>query len=165
MFNWLNRLLGSHDSSPSIEPTTTVHISPTLAFQFEPQKTMAQLTEAGRTQLRTCMSCHKRTPFPIDTPPFGLALVCQHCRAPLISVDTESNTVSPERLQKSFGYRNRCLVHAACPWCRKNNYAITAPANCRIGGLADRKPQNPNAVFRMQIDCVHCGTDFWMEWD
>jgi hypothetical protein len=47
-----------------------------LAFAMEPRKTMAELITVGRAELRTCRSCHKKTPFPTDTPPCAIALVC-----------------------------------------------------------------------------------------
>ena len=105
------------------------------------------------------------TPFPIDTPPCGLVLICQCCGAPLTHIDSKTDNVPAKFIQSVFGYHNRCLVNAACPWCHKIVYAITAPANCRLGGYVGREQENPNALFRMEIDCVHCGKNFWMEWD
>jgi len=56
--------------------------SAALEFSMEPRKTMDELTAAGRAELRTCSSCRKQTPFPIDTPPCAIALICQHCALP-----------------------------------------------------------------------------------
>ena len=139
--------------------------SAALEFAMEPRKTMSQLAAEGRTKLRTCAACNELTSFPIDTPPCGIAIICEHCGAPLMRVNPESDHVRPELVRAALGYQNRCLLNAACPWCGKRNNAITAPANCSSGGYADREPQNPHAIFRMQVDCVHCNEEFWMEWD
>ena len=153
---------------PTIEtrPTEFSRNSAALEFAMEPRKTMAELTAEGRAELRTCRSCCDKTPFPTDTPPCGIALICQHCGAPLMPVSSELDHVRPELVSRVFGYRNRCLLHAPCPWCRKTNYAITAPANCISGSYyVISEPQNPQALFRIQVDCVHCNKEFWMEWD
>jgi hypothetical protein len=139
--------------------------SAALEFAMEPRKTMAELTAEGRAELRTCTSCYKKTPFPTDTPPCAIALICQHCGAPLIRVSPELDHVRPELVNRVFGYRNRGLLHVNCPWCNKKNYAITAPANSvSISHYVTKEPQNPQALFRMQVDCVHCKKEFWLEW-
>jgi hypothetical protein len=137
-----------------------------LEFGMEPRKTMAELLAEGRAELRACLSCHNETPFPTNTPPCGIALICQHCGVPLMSISPALDFVRPELVNWQFGYMNRCLLHVPCPWCMKTNYAITAPANCAGRCYyAIVKPQNPAAIFRMQVDCVHCKKEFWMEWD
>lgn len=156
----------SETTNGETKPAKFPRNSAALEFAMEPRKTMAELTAEGRAELRTCMSCHKKTPFPKDTPPCAIALICQHCGAPLMPVSPELDYVRPELVSRVFGYRNRGLLHVACPWCMKKNYAITAPANSVSGNYyAISEPQNPQALFRMQVDCVHCKKEFWLEWD
>jgi len=150
------------ETKPNIFPRN----SAALEFAMEPRKTMTELTAEGRTELRICRSCHKETPFPINTPPCAIALICQHCSAPLMSISPELDYVRPELVSMVFGYRNRGLLHVHCPWCMKKNYALTAPANCVSRPYyAISEPQNPQALFRMQVDCIHCQKEFWLEWD
>ena len=155
MLQWIRRVLGL----PLRVPTSG------MGFSWEPYKTMAQLTEEGRTRLTTCMACHAQTPIPTDLPPSGLSLVCQHCLAPLVHVSEESDSVRAELIQRVFGWWNRCLIHARCPWCNEINYAIAAPANCRYGGHVERDFRHPNVAFAVQTACGHCGKGFCVEWD
>jgi len=157
---------GSEAKIGETKPAKFPRNAAALEFAMEPRKTMAELTAEGRAELRTCSSCHKQTPFPIDTPPCAIALICQHCGAPLMSISPELDYVRPELVSQVFGYPNRGLLHVFCPWCKEKNYAITAPANCVSSNYyVISEPQNPQALFRMQVDCVHCQKEFWLEWD
>jgi len=161
----LKPALDSTDASTKHSPSKYPRDYAASKFAMEPRKTMAELTAEGRAELRTCMSCHKKTPFPTDTPPCAIALICQHCGAPLIRVSPELDYVRPELVNRVFGYQNRGLLHANCPWCNKKNYAITTTANSLfINYYVCSEPQNPQALFAMQVDCVHCNNEFWIEW-
>ncbi len=165
------RLENGHEATPGSVPsgeTFIFHYPRNLAaeeFAMEPRKTMAELTAAGRAELRTCGACHQQTPFPTDTPPCGIALICQNCGAPLMHINPDLDHVRPEIVKEVFGYQNRGLLNVACPWCNNKNYAITAPANSVLGTYyVDIEPRHPQPLFLMQVDCVHCEKEFWIEW-
>ena len=157
--------LDSTDVSTKHSPSKYPRDYATSAFAMEPRKTMAELLAVGRAELRPCRSCHKKTPFPTNTPPCAIALVCQNCGTPLMPITSELDYVRSELVSSVFGYHNRGLLHVNCPWCMKKNYAITTTANSVfMNYYVSSEPQNPHALFAMQVDCVHCNNEFWLEW-
>jgi hypothetical protein len=128
-----------------------------------------KVSSSEETQLIICQTCHKQTPVPISDPPFGTPLRCVHCQSSLVSVSEPEQgsplATSSELLHLSYGYSGRYLDHPHCPWCQKINYSIVFPAKGRsIGWYAVREPENPQA-FRIEIKCMHCDKDFYVEWD
>jgi hypothetical protein len=119
------------------------------------------------TKLTTCTVCHKQTPFPEQEAPWGTALICVNCHAPLIRPSDPDNplSTSPERLKMFYGLLERGLEHPQCPFCRKINYAIVFPAKgMTLGWYAITEPENPSG-FRFKVVCVNCNKDFYVEWD
>lgn len=117
----------------------------------------------------TCMACHKRTPVPASTPPFGTAIICVNCHNPLIRPSGQEVSsplpTSATLLHGVYGYSGCYLDHPRCPRCRKLNYSIVFPEKGQfLGWYAVEKPENPQA-FRITVKCLHCDKDFYVEWD
>lgn len=118
------------------------------------------------TKFTTCMACHKQTPLPEREAPWGTALICVNCQAPLIQHDLHNPLpTSPERLKLFYGLLERGLEHPRCPYCKKINYAIIFPAKgMTLAWYVVTKPENPSG-FWFKVVCVHCNKDFYAEWD
>lgn len=119
------------------------------------------------TELITCMACRKRTPLPKRDAPWGSAVICINCHAPLMGSEDPEQPLStlPERVEKVYGMSGRGLEHPRCPFCNKINYGIVFPARgMSLGWYAVKEPENPKG-FSFKVACIHCNTIFHVEWD
>jgi hypothetical protein len=106
--------------------------------------------------------------MPAETPPFGTALVCEHCHSPLITTMAKSGlplSTPAEVVRKHTGFSGRCLIHPACPHCGKTNYCIVAPASGRETPWSARAEADSADAFSLSLICVECGEPFVVEWD
>lgn len=121
-----------------------------------------------RTRQANCVFCFKPTPIPVGNPPFGTALVCAHCRRPLVSRTTAAGTplsIPADELRRTTGYSGRCLIHPCCPWCGAINYAIVAPAAGRATPWSAQKTRQQADAYALTVTCTECRKEFQVEWD
>lgn len=124
---------------------------------------------ASAEDMTTCLVCHERTLLPQKDPPWGTALACMHCHAPLIGgsqPEEESPlSISAQTLEKTYGMTGRALEHPRCPFCGKINHAVVFPARGQsIAWYAVEDLPDP-ARFSFPVHCVHCDKDFHIDWD
>jgi DNA-directed RNA polymerase subunit RPC12/RpoP len=118
----------------------------------------------------SCSSCHAKITLPRKTPPFGTALVCPTCKAPIQTVhkDSEGSLVgwNPHQVDMIFGYQTCSIEHPRCPWCSKIVYAVVFPERGRdVPWYAVREQQNPMANFTVPVACPNCSSTFIIEWE
>jgi predicted amidophosphoribosyltransferase len=124
----------------------------------------------GKAQTRQveCKFCFKSTHMPASNPPFGTALVCEHCGSPLVGTLAASGaplSTPPDRLRQASGFTGRCLINPACPWCSTINRAIVAPAaGAATPWHAQKEAGRPDG-FWLAVACIECGREFFVEWD
>lgn len=123
-------------------------------------------SEDGESDYKStlCFKCGTSNPLPKARPPFGTALVCSQCHAPLLPMSEAPG--SPSRTVQIFlGYHDCSLLNPPCPWCRKVNYAVVSPdKGYDLAWYCNEKPQNPDG-FYIDTTCVHCARNFVVEWD
>lgn len=112
-----------------------------------------------------CMKCGASSPLPTTTPRFGTSLVCAQCHAPFFTKGERDAGSPAESVKLFFGYDDCSLAHPTCPSCRKINYDVVFPGNgYALAWYHNKEPQNPEGFF-IDIQCVHCGGNFVVEWD
>lgn len=126
----------------------------------------ASSTPDGRSIV--CPACARANTVPRTRPPFGTAVICDHCKASLVRVaDPNRRPYSPPREVALFlGYEACSLLHARCPHCRAVNYSVVVPENGHsVSFYWNRQQENANAAFVVNVSCPHCQQPFVIAWD
>lgn len=117
-----------------------------------------------------CRNCHAVLTLPRRPPPYGTALVCPTCKAPIQTVHEDPPGCpvgsTPQQVQIDFGYVGCSIEHPRCPRCGKVVHAIVFPERGRdVAWYAVEKQENLMSNFTVQVDCPHCNQSFAIEWD
>lgn len=148
-----------------INPLLTVAPTESGPRSASPNSKYGSAADHGTESPKKCLICGEKYNIPKTAPPLGTALSCPKCHAPILHENREGAGTSPEVVKLFLGYSHCSLGNPICPSCRKINFNVVFPDNgYALPWYCNTKPQNPEGFF-LDIRCVHCGSQFVVEWD
>jgi hypothetical protein len=115
-----------------------------------------------------CYECGYENSIPENTPPYGTAISCRKCKKSIIPITNphEHPHTHPQLVKDFFGYTDCSLLHVPCPWCREINNSIVIPEKGYSTPFYwNKRQENPNAAYVINVECHYCTKSFTIEWD